>query len=525
MQVQQIAADLANVLRLWPANEAIPPLPFLSAADRANKTVGFDGGGAPMFVSGSVAQALVSPFGGTLVAAPSPSTARDVLGVSPFGGTLIAAPSPSAARDVLGVVPAWGGTAGGTANALTVSIDADITSYYAGLEIDFISGASSNTGPVTLNVNSLGAVAVNKGDGTAALAAGDMPASAMVTAVHDGTRFRLVAPTTFGVVGRALAATETAAAAADIINAVPVDVASNALTNIGAAASPYVQITGTTPILSFGLAPAGTRRFLTFAAVLTITYNPTTLITPGLVNITTAAGDRAEARSLGSGNWVIESIQPPSGFARSGAATASGLTLAAAHILGRRAAGTGAIEEIPIANPDPAFSIGIGRSSLNEFNLSPVSVDFLNIPAGVRWVCIPLRWVSTQGTSPLLVQVGGTGQAPGDFLTTGYLAGASRFGTGASSTNFTTGIAGINYSAATDFMHGAITLTNLANSPLNLWTAHGAGFISGINQPFVTGGSVDLGGTLDRVRITTVDGNVIFDATLGAGGAAVTWGW
>jgi hypothetical protein len=199
MQVQQIAADLANVLRLWPANEAIPPLPFLSAADRANKIVGFDGGGAPMFVSGPVAQALVSPFGGTLIAAPSPSAARDVLGVSPFGGTLIAADTAAAARGVLGVVPAWGGTAGGTANALTVSIDADITSYYAGLEIDFISGASTNTGPVTLNVNSLGAVSVNKGDGTAALAAGDMPASAMVTAVHDGARFRLVAPAALGV--------------------------------------------------------------------------------------------------------------------------------------------------------------------------------------------------------------------------------------------------------------------------------------------------------------------------------------
>jgi hypothetical protein len=98
----------------------------------------------------------------------------------------------------------------------------------------------------------------------------------------------------------------------------------------------------------------------------------------------------------------------------------------------------------------------------------------------------------------------------------------SRFGTGASTTNFTAGIAGINYAAATDFMHGSIILTNLH---LNLWVAHGVGFISGINQPFVTGGSVDVLGTLDRVRITTVAGNVIFDyvPSPDSGGATITW--
>jgi hypothetical protein len=79
-------------------------------------------------------------------------------------------------------------------------------------------------------------------------------------------------------------------------------------------------------------------------------------------------------------------------------------------------------------------------------------------------------------------------------------------------------------------MHGAITLTNLhANPSLNVnhWVAQGAGFISGINEPFVTGGSVGVGGTLDRVRITTVAGNVIFDIVPGLqqGGATVTWEW
>jgi hypothetical protein len=93
----------------------------------------------------------------------------------------------------------------------------------------------------------------------------------------------------------------------------PVDIASAATTDIGAAASPNVRITGTTGITSLGTAPAGTRRFLTFAAALTITYNATSLQTPGLANIITAAGDNAVARSLGSGNWVIESYARASG--------------------------------------------------------------------------------------------------------------------------------------------------------------------------------------------------------------------
>ena len=84
----------------------------------------------------------------------------------------------------------WGGTGGGTANAITVSLSPPITAYAAGQVVRFVSSAA-NTGAVTLNVNGLGAVAINKGDGTTALASGDLPASRIVTVTHDGTRFRI----------------------------------------------------------------------------------------------------------------------------------------------------------------------------------------------------------------------------------------------------------------------------------------------------------------------------------------------
>lgn len=97
--------------------------------------------------------------------------------------------------------------------------------------------------------------------------------------------------------------------------ATPVDVASAATTNIGAAASNRVRITGTTTITSLGTIAAGASRTVTFAGALTLTHNATSLILPGGVNITTAAGDVAEFESLGSGNWRCTGYMRASGQA------------------------------------------------------------------------------------------------------------------------------------------------------------------------------------------------------------------
>jgi hypothetical protein len=285
----------------------------------------------------------------------------------------------------------------------------------------------------------------------------------------------------------------------------PVDIASAATTDIGAAASPNVRVTGTTGITSLGTAPAGTRRFITFAAVLTITYNATSLQTPGLANITTAAGDNAVARSLGSGNWVIESYLPVGGYVRAGAATGSGLTLATAHVLGRLAAGTGAIEEIPIANPVAAFSIGINRATEQVVSGTPVNVDFLNIPAGVREVRVSFRAVSTNGNSALLIQLGS-----GAFTTTGYSSQAAQTAGGNSHNVSTAGLilqGGGNPSA---LYRGLCILENPSG---NIWVASGtlASNVGG-NINYFAGESPNLSSALDRFRITTVNGTDIIDA-------------
>lgn len=85
--------------------------------------------------------------------------------------------------------------------------------------------------------------------------------------------------------------------------AATVTLASAGTTNIATAASNDIIVTGTTSITAFGTVAAGAQRMVTFAGVLTLTHNATSLILPGGANITTAAGDVAIFKSLGSGNW------------------------------------------------------------------------------------------------------------------------------------------------------------------------------------------------------------------------------
>ena len=94
---------------------------------------------------------------------------------------------------------AWGGTAGGTANALTFSVTPAITAYVAGQTFKFQVSAV-NTDAATLAVNGLTATAIVK-EGGSAITAGDLPAGAVVQVTHNGTNFRLNRTTASGLSG------------------------------------------------------------------------------------------------------------------------------------------------------------------------------------------------------------------------------------------------------------------------------------------------------------------------------------
>jgi hypothetical protein len=91
--------------------------------------------------------------------------------------------------------------------------------------------------------------------------------------------------------------------------AAPVSVASAATTNIGAATSNLVTITGAATITALGTAVAGAIRFVTFSGTPLLTHNAASLILPGAANIAAAAGDVGVFESLGGGNWRCTSYQ------------------------------------------------------------------------------------------------------------------------------------------------------------------------------------------------------------------------
>jgi len=104
-------------------------------------------------------------------------------------------------------------------------------------------------------------------------------------------------------------------AAKDTISVKGADIASAGTTDLSAATGDFVDVTGTTTITALGTAAAGVERVVRFTSILTLTHHATSLILPTGASITTAAGDVARFRSLGSGNWVCVGYSRASGAA------------------------------------------------------------------------------------------------------------------------------------------------------------------------------------------------------------------
>jgi hypothetical protein len=132
---------------------------------------------------------------------------------------------------------------------------------------------------------------------------------------------------------------------------------------------------------------------------------------------------------------------------------------------------------------------------------SGTAVDFPGIPSWVKRITVMFSGVSTNGTANWLVQIG----TSSGFVSTGYSSGSS---SGTTSVGTTTSTAGfiIRVGLATDVVNGLMTIVNINDTN---WVSSHA---SGGNAFWVGGGNIALGGTLERVRITTVGGTNTFDA-------------
>jgi hypothetical protein len=112
-----------------------------------------------------------------------------------------------------------------------------------------------------------------------------------------------------------------------------------------------------------------------------------------------------------------------------------------------------------------------------------------------------LNGVSTSGSSAYLVQIGA-----GSVTTSGY-SGSSAYGTTA--TTYSAGFIISSAQSASTLQSGVVTLTLLGS---NTWVQNAIIGLSNASTPTVGGGVLALGGVLDRVRITTVNGTDTFDA-------------
>lgn len=140
---------------------------------------------------------------------------------------------------------------------------------------------------------------------------------------------------------------------------------------------------------------------------------------------------------------------------------------------------------------------------------SGTSIDFTGIPSWVKRVTVMFNEVSTNGSSIVQVQIGS-----GSVTTSGYKSNSSYSAANAAQYGYATSgfiLEASGVAASTVQRSGSIILSLFGS---NVWVASGD-IASGPTQLITNscgGVSPTLGGVLDRVRITTVNGTDAFDA-------------
>jgi hypothetical protein len=141
-------------------------------------------------------------------------------------------------------------------------------------------------------------------------------------------------------------------------------------------------------------------------------------------------------------------------------------------------------------------------SATAQASTSGTSIDFTGIPSWAKRITVMFNGVSTSGTSNIQIQIG-----DGSVSATGY---NSAYSSAANGQIATTGFV-VTYTNATAYLRTGHFVLTLQSG--NTWI--GSGLLLDYSNTVVTSssaGSKALTSTLDRVRITTVNGTDTFDA-------------
>lgn len=151
---------------------------------------------------------------------------------------------------------------------------------------------------------------------------------------------------------------------------------------------------------------------------------------------------------------------------------------------------------------------GTLKSGTAVASTSGTSIDFTSLPSWVKRITVIFNSISSNGTSAWQVQLGA-----GSVTTSGYTSNATSTTSGSSaSLSSTSGLLIASGVAAAAVHTGSMRINNISG---NIWVADSTGTgLDGAaaNVSRTGGGVITLGGTLDRVRITTVNGTDTFDA-------------
>ena len=183
-------------------------------------------------------------------------------------------------------------------------------------------------------------------------------------------------------------------------------------------------------------------------------------------------------------------------------------------ILNIQTAGTNAITVSASQNTTFAGTVTLPTGTLYPLvsgtavaSTSGTSIDFTSIPSWVKRITVIFNAVSTNGSSFYQLRLGTTS----GIEATGYTGQLIELVNTASvgGTNLSTGFGASGYVQSGATYSGTMVLTLVSG---NTWICNGA--VSGYtyNGCCLTTGTKTTAATLDRVRITTVNGTDAFDA-------------